>query len=400
MIKTVSVVLPTYNEKNTLEKTINSILALEKTIKDWKIQIVVSDSQSPDGTAELAEKLANSHKNIHVITVERGIGVGLIKGHQYALEHLKPDALVQIDADGQVDASLIPDLLKVLNDGYDLAIGSRFVPGGVNELPLDRRIYSVGSSLFCRILLGPFDIKEYSNSARAFTPKLFRQIDLDRIPWKERTFIIQPAFLYVAVASGAKYKEVPLKFMNRSADESKMMTYSYIYDIICFAIEARLREWGIQLPIFKWSRKMQLFLKFGLVGFSGTIIDFVFYKIFINYFGLPPATAKALSTEVAIFNNFLLNNYWTFKHRQTKNKLWQRFLIFNTVSFGGLAIAVLVIKFLDDTYGSGSLNILGLNIAYNNLYFLATVLPVMTWNFTVNHFITWRNKPNIKLDHH
>jgi dolichol-phosphate mannosyltransferase len=115
-------------------------------------------------------------------------------------------------------------------------------------------------------------------------------------------------------------------------------------------------------------------------------------KFFINVFSIPPATSKGFSAEIAIINNFIWNNFWTFKYRKTKTNLWQKFLIFNAVSFGGLAIGVVIVKFLDSWFGSGFIYIGNIHIAYNNFYFFATILPVMIWNFLVNHFITWRNR--------
>ncbi len=122
------------------------------------------------------------------------------------------------------------------------------------------------------------------------------------------------------------------------------------------------------------------------------MVDFFFYKIFINTLGLPPATSKGISTEIAIINNFLLNNYWTFRYRRTKTNIWQKLGIYNLVSLGGLIIGVLIVKFLHLAYGDGFVYVFGRHLAYNNFYFFATIPPVMIWNFTINHFITWRQQ--------
>jgi len=88
----------------------------------------------------------------------------------------------------------------------------------------------------------------------------------------------------------------------------------------------------------------------------------------------------------------MMNNFWTFRYRKTKTNIWQKFGIFNVVSLGGLIIGVLIVKYLHLTYGDGFINVFGRPIAYNNFYFFATIPPVMLWNFTVNHFITWRHQ--------
>lgn len=391
--KKVVVLLPVLNEKDNLEKFVGEVFLVEKDAPNWRFEVlVVNDQRSSDGTPEAVQRLVEKHPRVHAITVGPGLGTALIKGHQYSIEHFHPDALAQLDADGQVDADVLPRLLKVLDEGYDLAIGSRFAKGGKNLLNPSRQFFSWGSSVFCRLVMGPFSIKEWSNSARAFTSRLFNKLDLNLIPWQEKTFIINPAFLNAAIVAGASYKEVPLIFKNRAEGYSKMKIFNYSYDVIAYSIDARFKKMGLGWSVFHWSRKAKTFIKFGLVGFLGTLVDFAFYKLFINGFGVPPATAKGFSTEAGIINNFFFNNYWTFRHRVVRTTLWQRFLMYNTVSLGGLAIAVLIVKFLHTVYGDGSLAVWGRQIAYNNFYFFATIPPVMVWNFTVNHLVTWRHR--------
>lgn len=392
-MKRVSVVLPTYNEQANIIQTIEKVLAQQKNLPGWEIDIIVADDiRSSDGTEKIVKALAQKNKLIHFIRVEPGLGVGLIKGHEFALEKLHPDILAQLDADGQVVPDVLVRLVKAIEEGNSLAIGSRFVVGGKNQLSFVRRLFTYGASLFFRFIVGPWNIKEVTNSARAFTPKLFKNINLERLPWRERTFIVQPAFLHEAILAGANYKEVPLVFKNRLEGYSKNKVFNYTYDIITYCIDVRLHQWGVNFPFFRATRRAKTLVKFGLVGFVGTLVDFLFYKIFINSFYFNPATAKAFSTEVAIMNNFLLNNYWTFKYRKTKTNLWQKLGIFNLVSLGGLIIGVLIVKFLHLTYGDGFINVFGRPVAFNNFYFFATIPPVMIWNFLVNHLITWRHK--------
>ena len=391
-MRKVVVLLPTYNEKANIRKFAEEVLAQEKNLPGFKIEVLIVDSDSPDGTGEEAKRLAKENPRVHVLEVGRGLGVALIEGHQYALKHLKPDILSQIDADGQVEVDIVPRLVKAIDEGFDLAIGSRFVPGGKNRLSLSRRIFSAGSSFVCRLIMGPWDIKEFGNSARAFTPELFKKINLERLPWREKTFIIQPAFLNEAILAGARYKEIPLVFKNRAEGYSKNKIINYTYDVITYSIDARLHKWGIRFAFFKATRRAKTLIKFGLVGFTGTAVDFLFYKLFIWYLGLPPATSKGFSTEIAILNNFALNNAWTFRHRKTSKNLYQRFLSFQLVSLFGLAIAVGIVKGLDLIFGNGFVDIGFRKIAYNNFYFFATIPPVLAWNFIVNHYFTWKHE--------
>lgn len=392
-MKWVSVVLPTYNERANVEKTIQKILEQEKNLPGYNLQIIVADDvRTSDNTEQLVRKLMKKNSKIHFIKVEPGLGVGLIKGHQYAIEHLHPDILAQLDADGQMETDVLLRLVKGIEEGYDFVMGSRLIEGGKNKLSFSRRLFTLGSSWFCRIMIGPLDVKEFTNSARAFTPQIFNKISLKRLPWRESTFIVQPAFLHEMIEAGAKYKEVPLVFKNRLEGYSKNKVFNYTYDVITYCIDIRLNKLGIKIPFFHITRRAKTIVKFGLVGVVGTLVDFLFYKIFIIYFHTPPATSKAFSTEIAIINNFMLNNFWTFRYRKTKTNLWQKLGIFNLVSMGGLIIGVLIVKYLHNLYGDGFVDLGFRKFANNNFYFFATIPFVMTWNFLMNHFITWRHQ--------
>ena len=172
-MRKVVVLLPTYNEKENIRRFAEEVLAQEKNLPGYRIEVLIVDSKSPDGTGEVSKKLAAENSRIHFLSVGKGLGVALIEGHQYSIDRLKPDVLAQVDADGQVEVNIIPRLVKVIDSGFDLAIGSRFVTGGKNNLSLSRRIFSAGSSLISRVIMGPWNIKEFGNSARAFTPELF-----------------------------------------------------------------------------------------------------------------------------------------------------------------------------------------------------------------------------------
>jgi len=393
MLKRVVVVLPTYNEKDNIEQTVEKVLQQQKKLPGWEIYVLIADDQrTSDGTDKIAKKLAQKNDKVHFLKAEPGLGVGLISGHKYSLDYLRPDILAQIDADGQVVPDVLVRLIKAIEQGHDLAIGSRFIEGGENQLTFGRKIFTYGASLFCRLMMGPFDINEFTNSARAFTPDLFKKLNLKRMPWREKTFIVQPAFLHEAILAGAKYKEVPLVFKNRLEGYSKNKVFNYTYDVITYCIDARLNSWGFKIPFFRLSRRAKTPVKFGLVGFIGTMVDFFFYKIFINTLGFPPATSKGISTEIAIINNFMLNNFWTFRYRKTKTSIWTKLGVFNLVSLGGLAIGVLIVKFLHLTYGDGFVYVLGYPLAFNNFYFFATIPPVMMWNFMMNHLVTWKHQ--------
>lgn len=392
-VKKVVVVAPTYNEQGSIKKVVELILAQNGKVEGFEIEVLVADSHSPDGTGEVAKELAKKNPKVHFLDIEeRGLGLAIIKGYEYALNKLNADVLMQIDADLQHDPDEIPQFLEKIKQGYTYVQGSRFIKGGKNEISPLRGLFSWGQALTCRLLTGIWQITDFGPSYKAYTRELWEKMDKGSIPYHGTTFLIQPAAVVEAYKAGAKMTEVPIHFRKRGSDRSKNEVANYIIDIIGYGLEVRLSKWGIKLPVLYWARKSKTFIKFGTVGLVGTIIDFIFYNIFISYLHLPPATSKGFSTEIAIFNNFTFNNIWTFKKRKTKSPLWKKFLIFNTVSLGGLAIAVLIVKFLHIVYGDGIWNFLGLKIQYYNLYFFATVPPVMIWNFLINHFVTWKHE--------
>lgn len=256
-MKSAVLILPTYNEVDNIEPLINKILMEAKNIKGWKIDLLVSDSRSPDGTGNVVKKLAKKNPRIHLLTTERGLGVGLIKGFQFAIYKFKPNAIAQLDSDGQIDISVISEMFRGLDEGYNLIIGSRFIKGGIYEQPFLRKSLSLISTFINRLLIGPINLTEFNASARAFTPELFNQIDLDKIPWKERSYIILPAFVNEAIKAGAKYKQVPIICRARIKDKSKNRIVGYMYDMLAYSFECGLQKLGLKIPLFAWSRKFK-----------------------------------------------------------------------------------------------------------------------------------------------
>lgn len=391
--KRVVVVAPTYNEKGSIEKAAKLIASQDGKVPGYEVHVLVADSHSPDGTGEIAKKLAIKNPKIHFLDVhERGLGLAIIKGYEYALKNLDADVLMQIDADLQHDPNDIPKFLRKIGEGYEYVQGSRFVKGGDNQISLTRQAFSFGSSLVMRILTGIWQITDFTPSFKAYTKSLYQRMDWASVPWHGTTFLIQPSAVVEADRAGAKMAEVPIIFRKRGADRSKNEIANYIIDIIGYGLEVRLSKWGIKLPILYWARRSKTFIKFGTVGFLGTVVDFAFYKFFIGFFGFLPPRAKLFSTSIAVQNNFLFNNIWTFKKRKTKNSLLARWLIFNMISSGGVVISYGIVYLLHSIYGDGFWWIGNIHIAYNNAYFFATIVPVMAWNFLMNHFVTWKRE--------
>ena len=168
------VVLPTFNEAENIEEIIGEIIRTGKKLNGVDLHILVSDSHSPDGTADIVKRISRNNPRIHYLDVKvRGLGVGLVKGHRYAIDRLRADVLAQMDADLSHDPSTLPEMLSYLDKGFNLINGSRLAKGGRNLLGWHRRLFTSGSALYCKVAWGIFYLTEFTNSYRVFTKELF-----------------------------------------------------------------------------------------------------------------------------------------------------------------------------------------------------------------------------------
>jgi dolichol-phosphate mannosyltransferase len=372
-MKKAVVVLPTYNEKENIEDIIDLVLVQQKKIKNWDLYVLVSDSDSPDGTGNVVKELSKADTHIDLLNVkERGIGVGLLKGYQYACDEMGADAIIQMDADLQHDAKEIPNFLAQIDAGFNFVQGSRFIPGGKNELEWYRKFFSWSANWVSRILLGILKVHEFTTSYRAFTSELFSRINIDNIPWKGKSFVFQPAFLYAVYKAGAKIKEIPIVFVDRTRGLSKMQIVKYIIDLLFFCIRVRIFD-------------SKVVIKFAVVGTIGFIINTTGLEFFVAL-NIHPAISAGLGAEMAIISNFLLNNFWTFKHRKIQNnKLIYKFFQFNMTSFGAVTIQSMSVW-------TGTI-IFGLN-TYRIFYIIGIAIGLF-WNYLMYSRVIWSKKPLI-----
>ena len=172
----IRVIIPTYNEKENIEDLVRQILALE-----IGAQIIVVDDNSPDGTGQVADRLAEETARVRVIhrSGKLGLGTAYIAGLQKALAE-GAERLITMDADFSHDPSYIPGLIKLANH-YHITIGSRYVPeGGVQNWELRRRFLSWGANAFARTVLG-LKAKDCTAGFRCYHREVLLNIDLDRI---------------------------------------------------------------------------------------------------------------------------------------------------------------------------------------------------------------------------
>lgn len=209
------IVMPTYNESENLESIVKEILGL-----DCGVSILIVDDNSPDGTGEIADRLAEESKEVHARHREGKLGLGSAYryGFKEALD-LGADCVFEMDADFSHDPRYIPQFLSAISE-HDVVIGSRYVEGGGTEnWGLLRELISRGGSAYARLLTG-FKIKDGTSGFRCYRSKVLEQIDFDRISATGYAFQVEMA--YVCTIMGFDVFELPIVFTDRRVGQSKM----------------------------------------------------------------------------------------------------------------------------------------------------------------------------------
>jgi dolichol-phosphate mannosyltransferase len=229
----VLVVIPTYNERDNLEWIVDRVRSAVPTV-----DVLVVDDGSPDGTGEVADKLAASDEQVSVLhrTEKAGLGAAYLHGFRIALDR-GYDVVGEMDADGSHQPEQLPSLLSALADA-DLVIGSRWVPGGsVVNWPLPRKILSVGGNLYARILLG-IPLRDITAGYRLFRRSTLEAIDLSSV--ESAGYIFQTDLAFRTHRAGLRIVEVPIEFVERIRGESKMSR-----DVATESLR-RITVWGLR----------------------------------------------------------------------------------------------------------------------------------------------------------
>ena len=213
------VIIPTYNERENIEKIIRAVLGLEKVF-----DILIIDDGSPDGTSNIVRKLMDNEFSSRLHIIERsgklGLGTAYITGFKWAIEH-DYDYIFEMDADFSHDPNDLPRLYSACHDeGYDVAIGSRYITGvNVVNWPIGRVLMSYFASKYVRIVTG-FKVHDTKAGFKCYKSRVLKTIELDKIRFKGYAFQIEMKF--TAYKIGFKIKEVPVIFVNRREGVSKM----------------------------------------------------------------------------------------------------------------------------------------------------------------------------------
>ena len=230
----VLVVVPTYNEAENIDRVLRRVRGAMS-----EATVLVVDDGSPDGTADLAELLGKELGDIEVMRRhgKSGLGSAYRAGFRWGLDR-GFDAIVEMDADLSHEPEALPDLVGALSGGCELAVGSRYVPGGViPNWAWHRRLLSRGGNVYASSLLG-LGVSDSTSGFRAYASTVLRRIELDRIRADGYGFQIE--MTYEAKRAGATVVEVPIRFVDRVEGESKMSA------IIVVEALALVTWWGLK----------------------------------------------------------------------------------------------------------------------------------------------------------
>jgi len=296
-MKKAFIILPTYNEAGNIEKVIDRIFIQQKETKIWEINILIVDSQSIDGTEKIVKKLQKKYTRLYLLsTTKQGLGKAYIDGFSYVIEKFNPYLIFEMDADLSHNPNLIPKFFEKIEKGADFVVGSRYIKGGSipKEWGMHRKVFSIMGNLIARFGFMKLKITDWTSGYRAIKAWLVKQA----LPHLKNYsgYVFQVAFLDFAIKNKAKIEEVPLNFFERKYGVSKINSPQYIIETLIY--------------IFLNSD----FIKFIIVGFLGFVIDFGLLYFFINKIHISTSKvwlAQAISAEIAIINNFFLNNFWS-----------------------------------------------------------------------------------------
>lgn len=357
------VIIPTYNEAENIAKLIKDILVLPP-----KLEVLVIDDNSPDGTGRIVEKITQDNNRVKILhrAVKDGHGNAYKLGFRWALQK-NFTHLISMDADFSHDPKHLLQLLK-LGEKYDVIIGSRYIPGGkIIGWQWFRYLNSWGANIFTRLLLGlaPHDV---TSGFRCYSRKFIKSLNLDELI--ARGYAFQVEMVFNAQRNGFSIKEIPITFIDRRAGQSK--------------IAGELKKSAIIVLRLALQRQgLRQLIKFGLVGIINTLIDWLTYWLVITATGwnlqILKQIAKALSFVVSASSSYVMNRKWTF--RSTNQNITKEASKFFIVASFGLILNNLFFYIITGIFG------------YRDIFGLIIATALVTgWNFLANKYWTFRQR--------
>ena len=361
-----SVIIPTFNEEENIAAIIGAVNEVFRQ-SGIRGEVLVVDDSSKDRTIGIVEEIAGQNGNVRLIVRkdDHGLSQSVVEGFGKA----RSDILQVIDADFSHPPELIPRFYEAVRDGADIAIGSRYMKGGdIEQWPLKRRVISLGATAFGRMLF-----PEVTDPVSGFFA--VRREVVAGAPLAPRGYKI----LMEVLGRGRwhSFVEIPFVFKDREEGTSKLRLDTMMDYLRQCAGIARFTGTRRAGPV--WDEWVKI-VRFGLVGLSGIFVNMGLLYALTEIAGLYYLVSAAIAIELSIVNNFIWNDVWTFKSARDLRfgRRIQRFLSFQAVSVGGLAINMVVLYLLAEIAG-----------VYYLVANLAGILIAFAWNYGVNRHYTW-----------
>ena len=368
----VVIVMAAWNEAENIKRMMGTLFDEVFPKINAEMHLLVADNNSTDGMTQIVEEEMKKRKNLHIVQQgdKKGLGNAYVVGFKYAVNELNADAVMEMDADGQHPPEFVKPMVDAYLAGGDYIIGSRYIPGGSipKEWGFFRKSVSFFGNLFIRLVLMKPKIHDLTTGFRLTRVKgVLDKIDLDNLMEKER-FAYKVDLLYQSIKNAKKTVEVPLEFKPRVTDKSKFNTKEMVSTF--------------KVAIILGIKDKQRFIKFGVVGFIGYLVNAIFLKI-LTIANVPGFFAWSVPVEMAIISNFTLNNLWTFKTEKIKGfvNIVKKFLAFNGTSLGALLIQTIAGNIGDKLFGIDKRQLL--------LPFIIVIL-VLPYNYFMYNAVIWR----------
>ncbi|PPD59007.1 glycosyltransferase [Dehalogenimonas etheniformans] len=352
-----TIVIPSYKEAANIPSLLEKI---HSALGDYPYDVLVIDDNSPDGTAEVARGLAEKYPvSVVVRKDKRGLASAVVDGFKLA----GGDIVAVMDADLQHPPEVLPRLVRAIEGGADLAVASRYVPGGsVGNWSATRRVISRGAVLMSHVLLpSTRGIKDPMSGYFMLRKDVISEVALSPVGYKILLEVI-------CLGCPRTTVEVPFIFENRRAGVTKlsMITQTdYLRHL---------------LSLMRRTGELNRIVKFVAVGGSGTLVNLGLLAILKEWAGLYYLVAGAIAFEVSVVWNFLLNDRFTFGDRKRpEGTFLGRLLRFNVTSLGGFIIYIGILALLTQVFGL--------------FYIISAAIGIVVgfgWNFMVNSAWTWR----------
>lgn len=353
----ISIVIPTYNEAENIGDLLQKI---RDVIGGQEVEFIVVDDSSTDGTADIIKSLKLEIDNLKLIEREGKSGIG--SAYKRGFQDAEGDIVIQMDADFSHRPEDIPKLIEAVENGNDVAIGSRYVEGGDRNDPLFRRINPwIGKFLYVHILKSP--VRDFTSGFKAYRRDVATNIPEYDLP---DGFHFQAASLMKLIKEGRTTQEVPIDFRPRRAGEPKYSTKDLLDNIELF----------LRLFLDQYEE----LIKFGIVGASGVLVNMGLLYFLTEEVGLYYLLSAVLAVESSIISNFALNELWTFveKGKEGIKHVFKRFFKFNGIAVAGMGVNVAVLAALTEFAG-----------VYYLLSNLVAIAAVFGWNYLANIRWTW-----------